>query len=230
MRPTGQIQGCRTGLLGKQRGGDPAKPPAEGRHTIKDLFLPINFSPSATAPGKEQSYKTFWFGFFLFICILAPSSFRWAQTQSRKERQSSQGWHNLSSPWRAKAAHRDQTGHQGQVETGVMLKWVFQTSRKVFSSGEIRNYPTVSGNERKIKPPRVHPKEYGLRVSFSAGTQSLVLAMAELWPRCPWSWEPALHRLGAASSQMPQPRKVLARSTSPLCLLSALSSKNQKRI
>lgn len=133
MRPTGQIQGCRTGLLGKERGGNPAKPPAEGRHTVKDLFLPINFPPSATAPGKEQSYKTFWFGFFSFICILAPSSFRWAQTQSRKERQSSHGWHNLSSPWRAKAAHRDQTGHQGQVGTGVMLKWVFQTSRKVFS-------------------------------------------------------------------------------------------------
>lgn len=52
--------------MGKQRGEDPAKPPAEGTHAIKDLFLPISFSPSATAPGKERSFTTF---YFFFICV-----------------------------------------------------------------------------------------------------------------------------------------------------------------
>lgn len=52
--------------LVESRGGDPAKPAAEGTHTIKDLFLPSNFSASATAPGKEQSYTTV---FVFFSCV-----------------------------------------------------------------------------------------------------------------------------------------------------------------
>lgn len=76
-------------------------------HTIKDLVFPINFSPSDTALGKEQSCM------ILFSCAysLAPSPLGWALNRSREERQNSRCWHNLCGPWRAEAAHEDQTCH-----------------------------------------------------------------------------------------------------------------------
>lgn len=40
--------------------------------------------------------------------------------------------------------------------------------RKVFSGAGIRNLPTVSGDERKIKTLRIQPKGRDLWVSFSA--------------------------------------------------------------
>lgn len=70
VRPSGQIEGCSGGqgqaLVGKQRGGDPARPRAEGRHTIKDLVFPINFSTD-TALDKEQSYTTI---FFMYVYVV----------------------------------------------------------------------------------------------------------------------------------------------------------------
>ena len=130
VRPAGRSQGYSgeqgQAPVGKQRGGDPAKPPAEGRHTIKDSVFPINFSPSDTALGKEQSYTTI----FSCVCSLSPSSLGWALSRSREERQSSRCWHNLCSPWRAEAARGDQTGHRGQVGTEAMLHRVFKTRQE----------------------------------------------------------------------------------------------------
>lgn len=147
--------------MGKQRGGDPAKPPAEGRHTDEDSVFPINFSPSDTGQGAE-CYTT------IFSCIysLAPPSLGWALSWSREERQSSECWCNLCGPWRAEAARGDQTRHQGRWEPKQYCIGFSRQGRKVFSSAEIRSLLTVSGDERKIKTLRGQPKGRDLWVSF----------------------------------------------------------------
>lgn len=96
-------------MVGKQGRGDPAKPPAEGKHTIKDSVFPINFHLSDVGLGKEQSYT------IIYSCIysLAPSSLGWALIQSKGEGENNWFWQNLCCPWRAEAALRDQTVRTG---------------------------------------------------------------------------------------------------------------------
>lgn len=67
---------------------------------------------------------------FSCVCSLASSSLGWALGRSREERQSRWCWHNWCSPWRAEAARGDQTGHQEQVGTKVVVHQVLKTRQE----------------------------------------------------------------------------------------------------
>lgn len=124
------------------------------RETHKDSVFPINFSLSDTALGKEQSYMTI----YLHTYSLAPSSLGWALIQSKEERKNSRCWQNLCCLWRAEAALRDQTGHEGGWEPKQWCIGFSRQGRKVFSGAETRNLPRSSGNKCKTKSLRVQPK------------------------------------------------------------------------
>lgn len=139
-------------MVGKQGGGDPAKPPAEGKHTKTQssqstlLFL--------TQPwARSRAIRP-----YLHIYSLVPSSLGWALIQSKEEGKNSRCWQNLCCPWRAEAALRDRQASMGRWEPKQWCIGFSRQGRKVFSGVEIRNLPRSSGNKCKIKSLRVQPK------------------------------------------------------------------------